>query len=193
MSKQKNRHIVWSNLNFDVEDWKDGYKEYLEINGLPTDDITDDKILDYAIETNDEYLDFEKLNIGMDLPADIIAIADIGTWRGRVMGYKIIGNNIKNCLSTDCDYAEWYIDQYGNLRFTGHHHDGTNHILYRMFRPELTDEQRENFTTKIYYDKVTDTDIARYTVRIGDYIGDVYGWKFSGRRPNVAKTNSKVI
>jgi hypothetical protein len=193
MNKQKNRHMIWSNLNIDVEEWKDGYKEYLEINGLPVDDddITDEKILDYAIETNNEYLDFERLNIGMDLPADIIAIADIGTWQGRVMGYKKIGYNIKNCLSTDCDYAEWYVDRYGNLRFTGHHHDGTNYILYRMFRPELTEEQRENFANKVYYGKVTNTDIARYTVRIGDYVGKVHGWKFSGRRPNIAKTRNK--
>ena len=193
MSKQKNHHIVWSNLNIDVKDWKDEYKEYLEINGKPVDDITDNKILEFAIVTNDEYLDDERLNLDIDLPVDIIAIADIGTWRGHIMGYKKIGNNVQNCLYTDCDYAEWYVDQYGNLRCTGHHHDGTNHILYRMFRPELTEEQRENFTTKIYYDKVTDTDIARYTVRIGDYIGKVHGWKFSGRQPDVTKTNSKVI
>lgn len=193
MNKQKNHHIIWSNLNIDVEEWKDGYKEYLEINGLPTDDITDEKILDYAIETNAEYLDDERLNLDIDLSADIIVIADIGRWNERVMGYKIIDNNIKNCLSTECDYATWYVDQYGNLRCTGHHHDGTNYILYRMFRPELTEEQRENFATKIYYGKVTNNDIARYTVRIGDYIGEVYGWKFSGRQPNVTKTNCKMI
>ena len=81
---------------------------------------------------------------------------------------------------------KWYVDQYGNLRFTGHHHDGTNKVLYRMFRPELTDEQRENFTNKIYDGKATNADISRYTVRIGDYIGDVYGWKFSGKRPYIA-------
>jgi len=69
------------------------------------------------------------------------------------------------------------------LRFTGHHHDGTNKVLYRMFRPELTDEQRENFTNKIYDEQATNADISRYTVRLGDYIGDVYGWKFSGKRP----------
>ena len=128
------------------------------------------------------------MNLDIDLSADIIVIADIGRWNGRVMGYKIIGNNIKNCLFTECDYATWYVDRYGNLRCTGYHHDGANYILYRMFRPGLTDEQRENFANKVYYGKVTNTDIARYTVRIGDFIGDVYGWKFSGRRPNVAKT-----
>lgn len=192
MSKQKNRHVIWSNLNIDVKDWKDEYKEYLEMNGKPVDDITDEKILEFAFDTNNMYLDDVTLNLDIDLPVDIIAIVDIGTWRGHIMGYKKIGYNIKDCFSTNCDYAEWYIDQYGNFRFTGHHHDGTNHILYRMFRPELTYEQRENFTTKIYYDKATDDDISRYTVRIGDYIGTVHGWKFSGRRPNVAKTACKV-
>jgi hypothetical protein len=186
MSKNEKRNIIWSNLNIDVEEWKDGYKEYLEINGLPADDITDKKIFDFAIEANDKYFDYEKLNLDIDLPADIIAIADVGRWNGRVMGYKKIGNNIKNCLTTECEYAEWYVDAYGNLRFTGYHHDGANNVLYRMFRPGLTDEQRENFTNKIYFGKVTNADISRYTVRIGDYIGEVYGWKFSGNRPNIA-------
>ena len=194
MSKNK-KHTIWSNLNLETKDWEEGYRENLEMNGFSEDEIseelTDEKILDFAIETNDEYLDDEKLNLDIDLPADIIAIADVGRWNGRVMGYKIIGNNIKDCLTSGCEYAEWYVDAYGNLRFTGYHHDGTNNVLYRMFRP-LSDEQRENFTNKIYFGKVTNADISRYTVRIGDYIADVYGWKFSGKRPYIARTACKA-
>ena len=29
MSKEQNdRHIIWSNINLEVADWRDGYKEY---------------------------------------------------------------------------------------------------------------------------------------------------------------------
>ena len=38
MNKRPNdRHIIWSNQNLDVDDWRDGYKEFLEINELDAD------------------------------------------------------------------------------------------------------------------------------------------------------------
>ena len=187
MRKNKKQHTIWSNVNIDVKNWEDGYREFLEMDGLSDDEIakeiTDENILDFAIETNNLYIYHARDNLDIELPAEIIAIADVGRWNGRTTGYKVIGKNVKDCLYSECEYAEWYVDQYGNFRFTGHHHDGTNSVLYRMFRPELSDEQCEHFTNKIYTGKATTADISRYTVRIGDYIGDVYGWKFAGKRP----------
>lgn len=28
--EQSDRHIIWSNMNLEVDDWRDSYKEYLE-------------------------------------------------------------------------------------------------------------------------------------------------------------------
>lgn len=39
--EQSDRHIIWSNMNLEADDWCDSYKEYLEINGL--DDDPNDK------------------------------------------------------------------------------------------------------------------------------------------------------
>lgn len=37
--------------------------------------------------------------------------------KGGVMGYKMIdAGNIKDCLYSDTDYTEWYVDKYGGLR-----------------------------------------------------------------------------
>ncbi|MBC5727823.1 hypothetical protein H8R91_04660 [Ruminococcus sp. NSJ-71] len=37
--------------------------------------------------------------------------------KGGVMGYKMIDSgNIKDCLYSDTDYTEWYVDKYGDLR-----------------------------------------------------------------------------
>ena len=33
-SAQTDRHIIWSDMSLDPDDWRDGYKEFLEINGL---------------------------------------------------------------------------------------------------------------------------------------------------------------
>ena len=31
------RHIIWSNLSLDVDDWREAYKEFLEANELDAD------------------------------------------------------------------------------------------------------------------------------------------------------------
>ena len=36
-TRPNDRHIIWSNQNLDVDDWRDGYKEFLEINELDAD------------------------------------------------------------------------------------------------------------------------------------------------------------
>ena len=45
------KHIIWSNMNLDIEDWRDGYKEWLEINEIDDRDPDDeDDIYDWMIE-----------------------------------------------------------------------------------------------------------------------------------------------
>ena len=80
-------------------------------------------------ETNYDYLSDERVNLNVQLSQPIIVIGDIGRWNGRVAGYKMIeSGNIKDCLYSDTDYTEWYVDKYGDLRADAVHHDGTNHI-----------------------------------------------------------------
>ena len=78
-----------------------------------------------------------------------------------MMGYKEIpSGNIKDCLYADTNYAEWYVDKYGDLRADANHHDGTNHYLYRVFKDGVSETQMENLKNKIYYGKATRADIV---------------------------------
>ena len=114
-TRPNDRHIIWSNQNLDVDDWREDYKEFLEANY--------------------DYLSDERVNLNVQLSQPIIVIGDIGRWNGRVMGYKDIpSGNIRDCLYADTDYTEWYVDKYGDLRADATHHDGTNHYLYRVFK-----------------------------------------------------------
>ena len=36
-TRPNDRHIIWSNQNLDVDDWREGYKEFLEANELDDD------------------------------------------------------------------------------------------------------------------------------------------------------------
>lgn len=182
-SQQNDRHIIWSNMNLDVDDWREGYEEYLEINELDDDPTNESELYQWMVETNDEYLSDERANLNVQLSQPIIVIADLGLWYGRRSGYKMIDSgNIKDCLYSDTDYTEWYVDKYGDLRADAAHHDGTNHYLYRVFKHGVTETQIENLQNKIYCGKATRADITRVTRRLGDEIAKVYGFNIPKQR-----------
>lgn len=181
METQKtiDRHIIWSNVNLDLDDWREDMKEQLAENGYAPDEITEDRLYEEMLETNSSYLDDERANLNIQEAQPIIVIADLGRWNGRFQGYKMIeSGNIKDCLYSDTDYSEWYVDKLGDLRADAIHHDGTNHYLYRVFKDGTTPEQIERLQDKIYSGIATRSDITRVTKRLGDDIGKVYGWDF---------------
>ena len=182
-TRPNDRHIIWSNQNLDVDDWREDYKEFLEANELDDDPNDEQAFYEWMEETNYDYLSDERVNLNVQLSQPIIVIGDIGRWNGRVSGYKMIDSgNIKDCLYSDTDYNEWYVDKYGDLRADAVHHDGTNHYLYRVFKDGVTDTQIENLQDKIYNGKATRADITRVTKRLGDDIAGVYGFPIPKQR-----------
>lgn len=182
-NRTANKHIIWSNMSLDVDDWREGYKDFLEINDLEGDPNDEHSLYQYMVKTNDEYLSDERANLNVQLSQPIIVIGDLGRWNGRVMGYKMVDSgNIKDCLYSDTDYTEWYVDQYGDLRADAAHHDGTNHYLYRVFKDGISTEQMERLQDKIYYGRATRADITRVTRRLGDEIAKVYGFNVPKQR-----------
>lgn len=167
------RHIIWSS-EINVDDWAHDIREW-----YPDDDMTDDEIYELAVEENNENLNCERENLNIDVGDEIIAIADLGLWNGRRMGYKLIhSTNIAGCLSGTCgDYVTWYVDSLGDLRCDDTHHDGTNHYLYRAWKDGVSYAQRELLMQKIYCGIATRRDITRLTRKLGTYVADVYGWK----------------
>ena len=97
--KANDRHIIWSNVNLDLDDWRDDLKEQLAENGYSPDEITEDRLYEEMLETNSSYLDDERVNLSIQETPPIIVIADLGRWNGRFQGYKMIeSGNIKDCL-----------------------------------------------------------------------------------------------
>lgn len=182
-TRPNDRHIIWSNQNLDVDDWREDYKEFLEANELDDDPNDEQALYEWMEETNYDYLSDERVNLNVQLSQPIIVIGDIGRWNGRVMGYKMIDSgNIKDCLYSDTDMTEWYVDKYGDLRADAVHHDGTNHYLYRVFKDTASPEQIERLQEKIYFGKATRADITRVTKRLGDEIAAVYGFHIPKQR-----------
>ena len=182
-SAQRDRHIIWSDMSLDPDEWREGYKEFLEINGF--DDNLDDEneLYKWMVETNEDYLSDERTNLNIQLSQPIIVIADLGLWYGRKSGYKVIDSgNIKDCLYSNTDYTEWYVDKYGDLRADAAHHDGTNHYLYRVFKDTATESQVENLKYKLYTGRATRAYFRIIKKRLGDEIAAVYGFHIPKQR-----------
>lgn len=166
------KHVIWSNRDLDLEDWR----ETLEENYPEMDDYG---LTDMMYQANDDNLPDERANLDIQVGGDILVVADLGRWDGRVIGYKLIeSGNIKDCLYTNCELCEWYVDRDGEFRCDESHHDGTNHIYYRKFREGVTEEQKEDLLADIYDHKAKQEDIDRLTDKLGEAIGKVYGWNF---------------
>lgn len=171
---KKKIRTIWSYDIGDLENWRDAWED--------GDELDDDELRERAERLKDDYLWDERVNLNHELSTDIICIADLGLWYGRCSGYKIIGSNIKDCLYSECDYNEWYIDSNGDLRCTASHHDGTNYYVYRAFKENLSAERRDNFLNKLLSGDFTQKDLSTYTKRIGPAIAEIYGFKCPGTK-----------
>ncbi len=175
MTEQKYR--IWSDFDLDYEDWRaDLETEYPELSEYER--------MALMHEINGHYLDDERANLNIQLDQPILIIADLGLWFGRRMGYQEIeSGNIRDCLYSGqgIDYTTWYVDKLGDLRCDAIHHDGTNHLLYRTYKPGVQESQIDLLKEKLYYGTATRADVTRITRRLGDEIGKVYGWDFPQR------------
>ena len=182
--KNNEKYVIWSSDAWleDFEDWKKSYIDSCEANDIEIDidNISEAKIYEYAQDLNYDYLSDEKMNLDIKVPNGILALADIGRWNGRVNGYKEIGTNIADCLHSEMDMAEWYVDPWGVFRATMADHDGMTFVVYRAWKDGVTEEQKERVLDGIYCGGVSERTIRRYTRNIGKDIANVYGWKVRG-------------
>ena len=158
------KRMIWQDIHLDLDDWIVDLKEEYP-------DLGKDALTQKMYEINAEYLDDERANLDIQCNTDIIVFGDIGRWNGRREGYKIIeSGNIKDCLYSECDMNEWYVDRDGDLRSTQIHHDGRNYLYYRKFKDGLSSDDREDFLDKFYYGNATQEDIDRVTDKLGGVI-----------------------
>lgn len=179
------KHIIWnSSPNF--EDWKDDLREEYP-------DAGDDELYDIMYETNNNYLDDKRLNLSkIEPPNGIFAVADLGFWFGRRTGVlpkekspASVAGCFKSYVDGDSELTI-YVDEKGELRIQEAHHDGTNSYLFRAYRSGVTEEQKESLRDLVLSGNDYEDRMRRLTYRLGDLIGDVYGWKFP-RRPKCSQ------
>lgn len=161
------KHIIWSNMNMDYDDWKaDLESDYPE--------CTEEQRHDLMYTINHEYLEDERENLNQFVDGRILVIADLGLWNGRRQGYKILSNNIKDILYTDSDCVEWYSND-KDIRATMVHHDGTNFLTYRVIKE---DRNIDHLLDAIYNGKsISRQKLGYYTKSLYPYVAKIYGWR----------------
>ena len=163
-------YVIWSNEYLDWANWQEAFEEDYS-------DASEDKKYELMSELNSEYLDDERMNMDVRVGTPIIIIADIGKWDGRHTGYREIESGcLKDCLYTELDGVTWYVDDKGDFRMDGYHHDGHNYYLYRKYKEGVSFEEREDFQCRILDHTLTEADIERVTERLGDDIAKIYGF-----------------
>lgn len=167
------KHVIWSDMDINPENWKDAYKEDAELNGWNEDIEDETNLWEYIYDTLGRYLDDERMNLNKETEGRILVIADLGFWDGRKPAYKILPKNVSEILSDDADYVEWYSDGY-NIKATAVHHDGTNYYEYRIIRE---DRNIQNLLDAIYNgEEITRKKLNYYTKSLHPYVAKIYGW-----------------
>ena len=169
MKRKPKKHVVVSDMydtiysDVVMEDLKEFYPD------------ASDELLDEL--ASDLYFDNRRLlmNTFADtiFPTDVINIAELGLWDGKHSAFRIFDAPTLDELfmsGRDIEEAEWYIDEYNDLRCDAYHHDGTNHYLYRQIRSEIGPTARRNFYDKIQTHTLTRKDINHYTLPIGQIV-----------------------
>ena len=175
------KRMIWSNIDLNLTDLEEDLK-------ADYPDLSEEEYYAMLLERNNEFLSDERENLNIHCGDDILAIGDLGRWNGRLMGYKVYeSGKISDCLSSDCDYAEWYVDREGEFRSTQSHHDGTNYIYYRKFKESADYDDRAELMDQIYRGVAKQEDIDKLTEKLGAQIGAVYGWDFPTQKEEQVK------
>ena len=144
---------------------RDDWQEFCDMNGENFSDFTDNAKWEYVYEWDRIYFqDFVSALKGIDSNR-IIAVGNVGTWRGNRSAYKELArmDDIPYIAGGSCDEITFFSDGY-NLCFSGNHHDGSNHITFRELKDDVSEEVYARLLDAIYNDADNkDYYIKKYT------------------------------
>jgi len=151
--------------------------EYVE--DLMASDPDMDESLAWAEAESSVADDLDSAKVDLRVPVgDLIVIADLGLWNGRVSGYKVIPNaTLADAISVcEGDIIDWYVED-GEMKIDDIHHDGVNHYVFRAWKDGVTD-WRKGLTEHLVRHGITDKATLDVETRpLGADVAKVYGWE----------------
>ena len=163
------KQIIWSSETFYDEEaraeYENNQRQFLEDEDYCVSDPEWNEVVQ-------GYLMDERHNLDKEVDGVIIAFADLGLWQGRRQGYRIYDHNISSIFKATEDENEWFGDGC-DIRSRHIHHDGTNHVLYRIVP---TREAAELVAEMIYDHELDEAGFIKCTKSLYPYVADIYGW-----------------
>lgn len=117
--------------------------EFFEEDEIPTEDEIWGKSYEM---TEFEYEDIQSL-LNKKFEHNIICFADLGLWDGRRKAHKIMGCNLKECISgfvKGDSNLHVYIDGH-NLCAEEAHHDGTNYYVFKVMKKDINSMRNASY------------------------------------------------
>ena len=166
------KHIIYTT----EADLAEYFKDYEEANECTlTEEQKDDLAYNWAVDNFDaEKKNLEYVKLKYDTP--LIAIANLGRWNGRCVGYKEI-DEISDFIDWNgrYDFVEVYADRY-NVNAILSDHDGTTYATLRQMKPNRS---YDNFVDKLLNcrnEAEAKKLITSYTVSVVKAVNELYGW-----------------
>ena len=138
-------------------------------------EIEQEKI-EESYRMSEQWLDDERANLDEET-GEIVVIADLGLWSGRVGGVKSTGKYNLNAILENhggVDDFEVFVEG-GEVKGNGYHHDGTNHYIFR----EVIDEEKWGvLAEKIANgEEWSEKELNKATKSLANRVCKVYGWQ----------------
>jgi len=175
-------HGIFKTLGFynlkELEDFKkdvqENHKENCLFNDEEFEELSDNEVFEKMHDDISMFYDDEKELLNKTLDNNIICIGSLGLWNGRKSGYKILGNNLNEVLTSfDCDDVKIFADRF-NIKSIASHHDGTNYYTFRLIKSM---DNIDNLCNKIYVgDNISNSMLNYYTSPLGHEIQKIYGY-----------------
>ena len=182
MFKTERDHIIW-----DENITQEEIDEYIADMREAYPDEDESTLEEWARQSHADQLDDEKANLGDIHPKNgILGLAVLGLWNGSPSAILVddvasVPDCMKSYVGGAYSSLYIYVDEEGEFRIQEAHHDGTNNYWFRAWRHGVPEYKKEELRDLIYNQGDYKDLLDRLTYRLGDLIGDVYGWTFENR------------
>lgn len=180
-----NKHMIWESAP-DMEPLRSEIREqYPDISDASADEMIWDQL--------DEDFTLVKNMLNTIEPENgILAYATLGLWNRTPTAVlkDRIPTTAGDCLRsyvTGWSEIEFFVSETGELSLDETHHDGCNHYIFRGWKPNVNDDQKEALMNALYMQKDYHDMLQNLTYRLGDLVGDIYGWEYPDRPAEATK------
>ena len=123
MYQEGTDHLIWSNYDLDLEDWRESLEELYP-------HYSEDELYEKMYDSNAANLDDERCNLNIQLSSPILVIGDLGLWYGRPSIEPLACEDIESAIRKCANNMDYVIVKQvnGHIEVTGIHHDGSNNF-----------------------------------------------------------------